>query len=215
MKWIEKVFRPDAKFARKIKRYKFWLGQFSQILGWPRWRNLTRTPTIKCWVTRELYSAIPKFFSEKVDVQRKDQQCYWSSLYVWRQLISWSSPFFKESTRSCKSRHPLEDWSPIEFLKWLICGLELKRTPNLFSYRSFPERMGLMVSEEPAEELPEEPLSQLVSTGLRWDAGQLQLWILSQLSIECRQLTNQSQLVSTGLRSTASSVNTQLSVVNW
>ena len=29
------------------------------------------------------------------------------------------------------------------------------------------ERMGLMVSEEPAEELPEEPLSQLVSTGLR------------------------------------------------
>ena len=79
MKWIEKVFRPDAKFARKIKRYKFWLGQFSQILGWPRWRNLTRTPTIKCWVTRELYSAVPKFFSEKVDVQRKDQQCYWSS----------------------------------------------------------------------------------------------------------------------------------------
>ena len=69
MKWIEKVFRPDAKFARKIKRYKFWLGQFSQILGWPRWRNLTRTPTIKCWVTRELYSAIPKFFSEKVDFQ--------------------------------------------------------------------------------------------------------------------------------------------------
>ena len=29
------------------------------------------------------------------------------------------------------------------------------------------ERMGRMVSEEPAEELPEEPLSQLVSTGLR------------------------------------------------
>ena len=148
MKWIEKVFRPDAKFARKIKRYKFWLGQFSQILGWPRWRNLTRTPTIKCWLTRELYSAIPKFFSEKVDVQRKDQQCYWSSLYVWRQLISWSSPFFKESTRSCKSRHPLEDWSPIEFLKWLICGLELKRTSNLFSCRSFSERMGRMVSRE-------------------------------------------------------------------
>ena len=54
MRWIEKVFRPDAKFARKIKRYKFWLGQFSQILGWPRWRNLTRAPTIKCWVTKEL-----------------------------------------------------------------------------------------------------------------------------------------------------------------
>ena len=51
------------------------------------------------------------------------------------------------------------------------------------------ERMGLMVSEEPAEELPEEPLSQLVSTGLRSTAGQLHQWILSQISIECCQLT--------------------------
>ena len=138
MKWIEKVFRPDAKFARKIKRYKFWLGQFSQILGWPRWRNLTRTPTIKCWVTRELYSAIPKFFSEKVDVQRKDQQCYWSSFVRMAAIDQLKFPIFQRKYKKLQIATStvglISDWifEMIDLWPWVEASIESILLPVFF-----------------------------------------------------------------------------------
>ena len=145
-----------------------------------------------------------KFFWEKVDVdvQRKDQQCYWSSFVCMAAIDKLKFPIFKESTISCKSRHPLEDWSPIEFLKWLICGLELKRTSNLFSCRSFSEGMGRMVREwwEWEWEWWENGWDGERGAGGGVAGGASQSTRVNRPEMRC---------------GSTAAVNTQLSVVNW